>query len=232
MMSYIIRVGDRFGRWQVTGSPVREKRGEGRRANYVLRYPCRCDCGTERLVRHFKLTSNSKSCGCLRDEESRERHTTHGDGRTRPRLYRVWYAMIQRCTNPRNSNYSRYGGRGITVCREWRESYAVFRHWATQHGYNESLQIDRSNNEAGYDPQNCQWVTEAQNHRNTAQTRLITVFGETKCLEDWARDSRCTVSPGGLRHRIIQLGWSPEKAVTTPRLTRRSAGPYITSHRS
>ncbi len=82
----------------------------------------------------------------------------------RERLYAVWGGMVGRCTNPRNKKYSRYGGRGISVCEAWRD-YAVFREWATANGYGNDLEIDRIDNDGNYEPGNCQWLTKSENSR-------------------------------------------------------------------
>lgn len=216
MKSLQISVGERFGRWTVTGPLVREKRGTGRAANYIARYPCRCDCGTTKTVRAFKLLTNSKSCGCLKRETLAIAMTVHGQNRPgrRTRLYRVWDGMRQRCGNTRHDSYARYGGRGISVCAAW-DDFDTFREWAGSSGYRPSLQLDRIDNDGPYSPNNCRWVSEAVNKRNTSKTTHITAFGETKCLTDWAADPRCSVHVNTLRHRLFRRHQHPETAIST-----------------
>lgn len=96
--------------------------------------------------------------------------TSHGE--TDTRLYGIWSKMKGRCLNSTDRSYFRYGGRGIKVCQEWAASYEAFRDWALSNGYSASLQIDRADNEGGYSPANCRWVTAAVNARNTRSSRL------------------------------------------------------------
>ena len=85
------------------------------------------------------------------------------------KLYAVWSCMKQRCNNPKNKRWNRYGGRGIKICEEWENSFDSFREWALSNGYKEGLTIDRINNDGNYEPDNCRWATyrAPQNpHRN------------------------------------------------------------------
>ncbi len=223
--------GSVIGRWTVLSGPHREKRVSDNSTNYIDTYECRCECGTKRRVRYHKLLRNSKSCGCLRRDWQREHSTVHGHNRKgkRTRLYSTWDGMIQRCTNAGHQNYFRYGGRGIFVCIEWFD-FATFQRWAEANGYKKTLQLDRMDNDGGYYPENCRWVTEAENKRNTSQTHFIEAFGERKCLTDWALDPRCSVRPGTLIHRIRAQRMSAEDAITRPRATFKSAKPYGGNH--
>lgn len=218
-----IQIGQRFGRWLVVGPVVHRKFGEGRGANYPALYPCRCDCGTERHVRAFKLLSNSRSCGCERRENQTRISTVHGHNRPghRTHLYSCWDGMHQRCRNENHESYGRYGGRGIGVCEAWR-TFANYAAWAEGSGYSATKQIDRIDNDGDYTPENCRWVTEAENKRNTSQNRHVTAFGETKCITDWAADARCTISIGALYHRLYKLHMDSEAAITTPKGLRSS----------
>ena len=132
--------------------------------------------------------------------EKRERNvngtfkSSHGKRNTK--LYRVWCGMKRRCYQPQDKRYNRYGGRGITVCQAWREDFQLFYEWAINNGYCEGLTIDRINNDAEYSPENCRWVTRAEQNRNYSRNHYITYRGETKCLSDWAEEfgiSRATV---------------------------------------
>ena len=123
--------------------------------------------------------------------------------------------MKKRCANPRAENYPKYGGRGITVCAAWLASYGTFRAWALSHGYDDSLQIDRINNDAGYAPENCRWVSPVWNANNTRQNVRVSAFGEDKTLSQWVRDPRCIVGYETLAYRI-RSRWNPVDALTRP----------------
>ena len=120
--------------------------------------------------------------------------------------------------------YSNYGGRGIQICHSWDSDYAKFKQWALQNGYDDTLSIERRNNDGNYTPENCYFATAKQQQRNTRWNRNITAFGVTKCVSAWIEDGRCNVSWSGLKLRIKQ-GWRPELAILTPRLDR---GPGFT----
>ena len=94
--------------------------------------------------------------------------------------------MKERCNNPHNKRYGRYGGRGIAVCKEWAESYESFRKWSEESGYREGLTIDRINNSGNYEPGNCRWVTQKEQNRNYSRNHKITYNGETLCIADWS----------------------------------------------
>jgi hypothetical protein len=119
-----------------------------------------CDCGETTVVRLSNLVHGGvKSCGCLLRNQLR----THGESGTR--LHQIWKGMWQRCTNPNQASFKNYGGRGITVCSEWKD-FAVFRDWAVSHGYMDSLSLDRQDNNQGYNPDNCRFATRSQQSLN------------------------------------------------------------------
>lgn len=130
------------------------------------------------------------------------------------RLYRIWSSMKTRCNNPNCRIYMRYGGRGITICDEWQRDFAAFREWAISNGYSEELTIDRINNDEGYSPENCRWATTKEQNRNRRDNRLLTLNGNTKPLAEWAEIAGLNIPT--LHKRVVKLGWSLEKAMTTP----------------
>lgn len=152
--------GDRFGRWLVIGEAFRIRAWGKSRQQAV----CQCECGVVACVPcNTLLNSSSTSCGCNR-LPGRRKLQTHGGSSTA--LYSSWTHMKVRCYNPRNRAFKYYGGRGIRVCDEWRESFDVFRQWATAAGYEAGLEIDRIDNDGNYEPSNCRWATRAQQIRN------------------------------------------------------------------
>jgi hypothetical protein len=109
------------------------------------------------------------------------------------RLYKVWDNMKARCYNPKHTSYYLYGGRGITICDEWKNNFASFAKWAYKNGYDENAPkgkctIDRVDNNKGYSPDNCKWVTIGQNLNNKRNCRMFTHDGKTQSLADWARE--------------------------------------------
>lgn len=203
-----IKVGQRFDRLTVLRGPILKRRR--------TTYWCRCDCGTEReFIAGNLLFHHSRSCGCLCVDTTRERATIHG--MTDSRLHNVWSQMKARCNSPGARNYDDYGGRGITVCQEWQDDFVPFMTWAMANGYSDKLQLDRKKNDQGYSPDNCRFVTQSRNCRNRRSNAMVTAFGETKCLADWHDDPRCKTTPVLIQARIKDLGWAPERAITTPK---------------
>lgn len=143
-------------------------------------------------------------------------------GKAGQRIYRVWAMMIQRCSNPNNDQFKNYGGRGITVCPDWQNA-ATFISWALANGYRDDLEIDRRDNDLGYEPGNCHFVTSSRNKRNTRKTVMIEWQGKPMPLADLA--DMTGIHKNTLRRRILKLGMSAEQAVKAPRdtwQTRRS----------
>lgn len=133
-------------------------------------------------------------------------------------LYARWEGMIQRCTDHNARAWARYGGRGIKVCQKWRRSFAAFRDWAECNGYSPELTLDRRDNDKGYSPTNCRWVTYQANANNRSTCRRLTAFGKTKTISDWSRDPRCRVDYRTLLYRVRKAPklWQALAAIITP----------------
>ena len=176
------------------------------------KWECVCSCGVIKAIDSYSLRRGiTQSCGCLHGDVIKQRNTVHSAHGTK--AYRVWSNMKDRCINPNNKAYHRYGGRGITVCKRWME----FINFLEDMGQPpRGLTLDRIDNDEGYNKSNCRWATVVDQAKNRITTTTLTAFGETKSFMEWARDSRCKVSHLSLRQRINTYGWEVEKAIATP----------------
>ncbi|MGG0718677.1 hypothetical protein ABE096_13930 [Robertmurraya massiliosenegalensis] len=176
--------GNRFGRLLVIKRVENIDKGS--------RWLCKCDCGNEKVIRRTHLMSgNTKSCGCFSKEISSERGNkskigdrtrTHGDFGTK--LYGVWAGMKRRCYNPQTKHYTDYGGRGIKMCHEWKESYNVFKKWALANGYKEGLSIERIDVNKHYCPENCKWIPLSEQNSNKRTSIRIEYKGRKYSIKE------------------------------------------------
>lgn len=127
---------------------------------------CRCDCGNEKVITASNLKFNTVSCGCYHKEIAKESNTVHGKAHTR--LAYSWNAMKQRCFNQKHKAYKNYGGRGITVCQEWKDSFQAFYDYvsALPHFGEKGYSLDRINNDGNYEPNNVKWSTKTEQNNN------------------------------------------------------------------
>lgn len=195
--------GYRFGDWTVL------ERLDHR--NGSTHWLCRCRCGAEKEVsgQHLKR-GKTKSCGCHREEQARERFTKHG---LRGNVVYVTYGgIMDRCYNRNCAEYKWYGGRGITVCDRWRQHPKVF---IEDMGPKPTPthSIDRIDNDGNYEPGNCRWATRAQQRRNSSRLKLVTFRGKTQCLQDWADE--LGMSRDTLYSRLVRGNWDVERALET-----------------
>lgn len=132
--------------------------------------------------------------------------------KTKRRIHTAWKNMLERCENPQHSGYEDYGGRGITVCEEWHKFFPFYS-WSLINGYDNNLTIDRIDNDKGYSPNNCRWVSQKENSRNRRNNRVITFNGESLCIAAWAE--RLGITFQALADRLQSKGWTLEQALTT-----------------
>lgn len=203
--------GQRFGKLIVIekDKPFKTKSGQS-----VVKWICQCDCGNTTSVATALLRNGkTKSCGCLQKERAKEVNTKHGD--YKERLYGIYKGMLDRCKNPNNPNYEKYGRRSISVCEEWTNSYLIFKEWALSHGYQDNLSIDRIDNDGNYCPENCRWADDFTQNNNTRKNVNITFNGETHSLSVWGKIKPNGLSYDTLRSRLRD-GWDIERTFTEP----------------
>ena len=188
---------------------------------------CRCKCGVVKSVYGFMLKNgNSKSCGCLRDELAKKRATTHG--MTKTREHRSWGSMIQRCENPNHIAFNNYGGRGIKVCKEWRESFDVF---LSDMGFRpQGETIDRIDTNGDYCKENCRRADESQQKNNRRDNKIIEHNGISYTLSNLARKYQLTYN---ILQKRIASGMDIDRALAMPiRKTNRYHDPVTSISKS
>lgn len=191
-------VGQRFGSLIVIAQYPRAHKPDG--------VTVRCDCGQEketcsRSVRRGRTVS----CGCAQ----RASATRHGAS-NHPE-YARWNGMVQRCLNPSWTGYQNYGGRGISVCQEWRDDPWSFFAWLEAQGGGAGQEVDRIDNSGPYCPENCHLVSRTKNMRNTRSNNLVSVGGEVMSVAEAA--DRHGLPYHRVYQRIMRLGWPVERAL-------------------
>ena len=186
------------------------KKTEKRSLDKCVIWKCECACGNIVEVAGARLTSkNVKSCGCLRVDFAKVNNLIHG--LKKHPLYQVWSDMKQRCNNPNSPAYLNYGGRGITVCEEWDKNFESFYDWSLSNGYVKGIDLDREDNDKGYSPDNCRFVSRKVNSRNRRTGRIVVYEGEQKTLAEVSEITGKKYSL--LWHRIVVKGLAIEDAL-------------------
>lgn len=206
--------GQRFGRLIARNREDKiTKRGES-----VCAWRFVCDCGNERhLAIYGVLKGNTKSCGCFRSDELKA-NIKHGCSRKRKqdKVYMIYIQMKARCNNPKCKDYYRYGGRGISVCERWLNSFENFLADMGRPGHKESL--DRIDLDGNYEPGNCKWATDREQARNRSNNVWVFHDGVKYCMTDYARLFNKNLS--SIYGRMKRYGETPEVA------TQNSKGPF------
>ena len=201
--------GKRFGRLLVI------KRNGSK--NSCAAWLCKCDCGNEKTISSSHLQQGTKSCGCLSKEIASERGRKskigdrtrkHGDFGTK--LYNVWAGMKRRCNNENVLHYQDYGGRGITVCNEWKD-YSNFKMWATSNGYKEGLTLDRIDVNGNYEPSNCRWTTWIEQQNNRRNAIRVNLDGKEFALRELSDISGICYRT---LHARFKKGWTAEQIIS------------------
>lgn len=204
------KVGDKIGLLTVASTHIRLDGGG-------YEYLCTCSCGSvvARGVRYIRY-SVKPSCGCHKINESAKagaRSRTHGltvGTQQERKLYDVHRQMIRRCSDPSCQDYKAWGARGISVCDEWLDPIKFVK-WAIASGYKVGLTIERVDNDLGYMPDNCTWIPNCEQAKNTRRLRFVEAFGESLSVADWSRKT-------GIPYRTImsrlRYGWTPERVLS------------------
>src|SRR3990167_3995651 len=206
MTALVLKADDKYGRWTVIACDQVKSKKEGQ-----TWYRCHCVCGTKRSVKATRLVcKKTRSCGCLSVDKLKQRSSTHGASRTIE--YKSWISMIERCCKPWAIGYGRYGGRGIRVCRRWRNSFENF---YSDMGPRTSTNysIDRIDTDGHYCPDNCRWATRQQQQNNRRDNRLVTYKGRSQTIAAWQRELGVKLKESTIRMRLDVYGWTVERAL-------------------
>lgn len=180
-----------------------------------LYFNCKCDCGVRKslLMGNFSgKNASTKSCGCHRADSLRKLAFKHGNTiRGKTPEYNAWQHMISRCYDVNDPRYSNYGGRGITVCKKWRNDFIAFLSDMGNRPTGKSL--DRKNNNLGYSKFNCRWADDFQQANNRTTNTRITYKGKSLTLSQWSNETGMNQSTIGWR---LKRGWPINRIFEAP----------------
>lgn len=173
-------------------------------------WECICDCGNISIKTSNNLYSlKIKSCGCMKNKG----YPKHSLSNTR--IYNIYEKMKSRCNNEKCSGYVDYGGRGISVCDDWMDSFVNFYNWSIVNGYSDLLTIDRINVDGNYSPNNCRWADMKTQQNNRRNNRKVSYNGIEKNVSQWAEEF------GMPEDRLLMRlnnGWTVEDALLKPKM--------------
>lgn len=204
--------GQKYGKLTIIKevSPIGNKR----------RILCKCDCGN---IKEYSMDrvihGRTQSCGCLRNEMFLTHRNNNGTSvypkeATDSKLYKIWNSMKCRCYTVSSGAYFKYGAKGIRMCDEWKNDFMAFYNWALANGYSDELTIDRIDYRGNYEPSNCRWADIRTQANNKSNVRKYEYNGELHTMTEWSEIMN--INYGALWERLNVLGWSIEKALTTP----------------
>lgn len=172
---------------------------------------CKCDCGKLTTSRSYDIRKGLvKSCGCLARENIIKASLKHGKRHTR--IYYIWCSMKDRCLNKNHKAYQYYGGRGISICKEWENDFMCFYNWAIKNGYTDTLTIERIDVNGNYEPSNCKWITKAEQAHNKQNSIKYNINGE--CLGLKQISDKFNIQYDVLYDRLFILNWDINEAIT------------------
>lgn len=200
--------------------------GKRQNGQKTTKWECICDCGHKPLVHSSTLSQgiirHCEKCRPKREKRQKtiKKRETHGMGEGY--TYCSYSRMISRCCNPKNSGYSNYGGRGITVCDRWLSSYLNFLN--DMGNRPDGMFLDRIDNEKGYSPENCKWSSRVEQNRNRRNTFFVNFKGEQRKLAELIEEVNNYHDSIGSRYRVLydvvyarlKAGWDIEKALNKP----------------
>lgn len=190
------------------------------RSNRPYYWNCECVCGNPVTVTATNLKSgNVKSCGCKRLKLISDATTKHGFSYSRE--YKIWQAIKDRCSNHKNK---RYGGRGITVCQRWVNSFENF-YADMGPSPSDKHSIDRKNNNGNYTPDNCRWATTKEQCNNMVTNVIVKYQGITSTLTELC--DRLNLNYNVIRRRVSSLNWTIDDAIKTKIKFRPKKSSYV-----
>jgi hypothetical protein len=201
MPKIIDHTGEKFNRLLVL--KLTGKRGNGRLCLV------RCDCGAEKEIVQSMLTHKTKpirSCGCLAKDNHYRVHE-----RSQHKFFHIWNGIVGRCYRESQKSYKDYGGRGITLCDEWKHNSSAFIDWLEKNGYRKGYQLDRIDNDGPYSPDNCQIITPKENSNKRRDNVYYEVDGEQLTIAQLAE--KYDIKYATLYKRIKITGMAPVEAV-------------------
>lgn len=199
-------IGKKFGTLTIVSYIGIRKRDKS--YNYV------CECGKTGIVTRYRLKV-VQSCGCKKDRSFGKRNATHG--LSQKKIYKVWRSLMSRCYDTENPQYYRYGGRGITVSKEWHELTKFAEDMGDPP---KGLQIDRVDNNKGYSKENCRWATRKENMNNREANVFINLNGESRTVSEWCAIFNFKTST---IYGRLKAGWETDKLFIKPDVRNRMA---------